>query len=443
MALFGILSLGVYREGFPGIPTDLISAAWVASGAASVSFAALAILPWILWKDTVRVTGFLWTYALAAAVAASAAIPLTEGLWRPASRLTFTLVQLFLRPFVAQMAVYPEILRLGTPRFAVTIADQCSGLEGIGLLLAFSIVWLVLFRDEVRFPHALALVPAGLVCLFLLNAVRIAALILIGDAGARDIAMGGFHSQAGWIAFNSVAFGLCVAARRLPWISAHPARREASVESGSNAAAYLIPFLCILATGMISRAVSGSFEWFYGLRFFAALAALWIFRRAYSSLDWTFGWIAPAAGAAVFALWIALDRFAGVSSATATGMSTALAAAPVGERLAWILVRVLAAVVTVPISEELAFRGFLLRRFIAADFEAVSLRTFTWWSLVASSVLFGLMHGERWLAGTAAGMVYGAILLRRGKMGDAVAAHSTTNLLLAGYVLLFNQWQLW
>jgi exosortase/archaeosortase family protein len=48
--------------------------------------------------------------------------------------------------------------------------------------------------------------------LFLLNAVRIAALILIGNSGARQIALGGFHLQAGWIAFNGVALVFSVAA---------------------------------------------------------------------------------------------------------------------------------------------------------------------------------------------------------------------------------------
>ena len=59
----------------------------------------------------------------------------------------------------------------------------------------------------------------GVVALFLLNAVRLTALILIGDAGAPRIALGGFHSQAGWISFNIVALGLAVAARRVAWIS--------------------------------------------------------------------------------------------------------------------------------------------------------------------------------------------------------------------------------
>jgi len=443
MILFGILSFGLYRQSLHGLPTELVSAAWLLAAAAAIVLAALAVLPWRLWKAIVHATGLLWTYALAAAVAASVATSFTRSLWGPASRVTFGLVRLFLRPFVTDMVVQPEALRLGTHRFTVVISDECSGLEGIGLLLVFAIVWLMLFRREVRFPHALALVPAGLVSLFLLNGLRIAALVLIGDAGARDIAIGGFHSQAGWIAFNSVAFGLCVAARHLPWISVDPARRDPPSEHAesraSNVAAYLVPFLCILAAGMISRATSGTFEWFYGLRFCAAVVALWVFRRVYSRLDWSFGWFALIAGAAIFGLWIALDRMSGTH---ATAMPPALAAAPVAERFAWIAVRLLAAVVTVPIAEELAFRGFLLRRFVAADFEAVSLRTFTWFSLIASSVLFGLMHGDRWLAGVAAGMVYGAVLLRRGKMGDAVAAHASTNLLLAAYVLIFNQWHL-
>ena len=64
---------------------------------------------------------------------------------------------------------------------------------------------------------------------------------------------------------------------------------------------------------------------------------------------------------------------------------------------------VLAATVTVPIAEELAFRGFLLRRFISPDFEAISFQTFSWFALLASSVIFGLLHGQRWIAGTLAG----------------------------------------
>jgi CAAX prenyl protease-like protein len=104
--------------------------------------------------------------------------------------------------------------------------------------------------------------------------------------------------------------------------------------------------------------------------------------------------------------------------------------------------RVVGAVCTVPIAEELAFRGFLARRLVAVDFERVSFRTFTWVAFIGSSIAFGLMHG-RWLAGTIAGMAYALIVYRRGELGDAVAAHAITNALIAAYVLATGAWLLW
>ena len=139
-------------------------------------------------------------------------------------------------------------------------------------------------------------------------------------------------------------------------------------------------------------------------------------------------------------LWLALDRFTGV---TTSRMPAALAAAHWAVRTAWIAIRVLSAVVTVPIAEELAFRGFLQRRLIAPDFEAVSFRTWTWFSVAASSLAFGAMHGDRWPAGAVAGIIYAAVAIRAGRLSEAVAAHAITNAILAGYVLLLGQWQFW
>src|SRR5688572_3137554 len=65
--------------------------------------------------------------------------------------------------------------------------------------------------------------------------------------------------------------------------------------------------------------------------------------------------------------------------------------------------RTLGSVVAIPIAEELAFRGFLQRRLIAADFEAVPQRSFTWPSLLGSAFAFGAAH-QSLLAGTLAGL---------------------------------------
>src|SRR2546425_434021 len=60
-----------------------------------------------------------------------------------------------------------------------------------------------------------------------------------------------------------------------------------------------------------------------------------------------------------------------------------------------------------------AFRGYLIRKLVSPAFETVRPGHFTWLSFVASSLLFGALHG-RWLAGTLAGMAYAAALYRRG-----------------------------
>jgi CAAX prenyl protease-like protein len=203
----------------------------------------------------------------------------------------------------------------------------------------------------------------------------------------------------------------------------------------------LTPFLAILATAMISRAASGSFEWLYPLRFVAAAAVLWFFRSKYLELDWRFGGFSVMAGCAVFGLWLGLDFLAGAHSSSA--LAAGLATLPSPARITWLVFRTIAAVVTVPIAEELAFRGFLIRRLTSADFESLSPRHFTYIAVLVSSVGFGLLHGDRWLAGTLAGLIYAVVFLRRGRIGDAVVAHATTNALLAARVLLGGKWDLW
>jgi CAAX prenyl protease-like protein len=256
----------------------------------------------------------------------------------------------------------------------------------------------------------------------------------------RRHAWGGFHSQAGWIAFNGVALSLACTAHRVPWLSSR--RTLVSVDEAENpTAAYLVPFLAILAAAMVSRATSGSFEWMYPLRFVAAAGALLLFWRKYTGMNWRFGWAAPVVGGLVFILWIGLDRIAGTHSGS--GFAASLAALPIATRIVWLMFRTCAAVITVPIAEELAFRGFLLRRLLSADFESVSLQRWSFLAVALSSVTFGLLHGDRWIAGTIAGILYASAQKWRGRIGDAVVAHAVTNGLISVWVLWGGHWSLW
>ena len=332
-------------------------------------------------------------------------------------------------------------MTIGGPTFNVTIHAPCAGLEGTALMLVFSVAWLWFFRRDFRFPRAFLLIPAAMLVMWISNAIRITALILIGVVGSPDIAVGGFHSQAGWIAFNGVALGFAILSLRIPWfIKASPASVQS--EGAHNATvAYLMPICAILAAAMISRAASGDFEWLYPLRFAAAAVVLWLFRRQYAQLDWSVGWFSVAAGGAVFAMWLGLDRLTG--NHTDNGLASGLARWPEPARIAWLVIRTAAAVVTVPIAEELAFRCFMIRRLISRDFQSLGPREYSVAAVLISSLAFGLLHGDRWLAGLGAGFVYAFVFLRRGSTGEAVIAHATTNGLLAAWVLTGGRWFLW
>ena len=148
-----------------------------------------------------------------------------------------------------------------------------------------------------------------------------------------------------------------------------------------------------------------------------------------------------AAGGAVFAMWLGLDRLTGPHSGDA--LASGLAKFPDSARIAWLAVRTAAAVITVPIAEELAFRSFLIRRLMSRTFQSLGAREYSVAAVLISSLAFGALHGDRWLAGFIAGLAYAFVFLRRGSTGDAVVAHATTNALLAAWVLTGSRWFLW
>ena len=433
------LSSLLYPLGVRPLPLAAVVVLWLALAAVAVLCAFLTMAPVVLWRNTARAVGIVWVYAAIAALLGASAMQLSEQLWGPAAGLTFDLVRRILLPIIPTLSADPATRVLGSDRFAIQIADVCSGLEGVGLILVFTAAWLAYFRREYIFPRALILVPIGLVAIFALNVLRIAALMLIGYAGYPEVAVYGFHSEAGWIAFNIVACSIAFLSRRSVWLNRTASMSTAPATADNPTAIYLMPFLSILAAGLVSHAMSGRFETFYPLRLIAGVAVIWIYRHRLAALAWRFSWRGPAVGLAVFLVWIIAAHF----FLRSTGVPGALAAFSPTMRAVWIASRVAATVVTVPVAEELAFRGYLLRRLVADDFESVPYPTVGGFALVGTAVVFGLAHGALWLPGIIAGLGYGLIVMRRGSLGEAVVAHATTNVLVAVAVLGAGMWQLW
>jgi exosortase/archaeosortase family protein len=277
MLLFVRLSSMVFQQNASEAVGNILVLAWGCTGLISLGLAACAIVPVRTWIDIFRSTGDAWIYGLGAALVACILGKLAMNLWVPLSHWTLAVVAMMLRPFVGTLIVDPATMLIGTPSFQVEIAPECSGYEGMGLILAFSSAWLWFFRRQWRFPQALLLIPAAVAIVWVANAARIAGLLLIGNAGAEKIAAGGFHSQAGWIAFNVIAIGTCVLAKRIPALVVDPV---SDAGTANPTAPYLMPFLAILAAAMISRAASSNFECLYPLRVLCgisgAVIGIWI-----------------------------------------------------------------------------------------------------------------------------------------------------------------------
>lgn len=410
--------------------------AWVGVLAFVVVLWLNALAPLQFWLRFVReealsigvasfVAALIWVFAL-----------VTQNLWDPLSAGTFHSAASLLQLFYADVVVEPEYRTLGVGGFVVEIAAVCSGYEGIGLVLIFTAFYLFIFRRDFRFPQSLLLLPLGVVAIWAFNILRIAALIVIGAEISPELALGGFHSLAGWISFVFVTACILLLAHNNSLFAR--STRRTSAPSINFRMALLIPLIVLLSSTLITSALTITVDWWYPLRVVltgCALALLW---QHYRNIPFRVTWFAVAIGVLVFLLWLLLVPDDPVASAITDQQ---LHEVPPSLMIAWLVFRTLGAVITVPLAEELAFRGYLFELTGAGD-NASHRSRFPWFALILSSVLFGLMHGA-WLAGLLAGAAFGLVRCYRGNVFDAFVAHATTNGLLSIYVLTTGNWSLW
>lgn len=107
-----------------------------------------------------------------------------------------------------------------------------------------------------------------------------------------------------------------------------------------------------------------------------------------------------------------------------------------------ITVRLLGLALVVPLMEELFWRGFLMRFFIAEPFQKVPIGTYTRSSFIIVTLAFVAAHPE-----IVAALVWGAainvLLYRTKNLWACMAMHATTNALLGAYILATGSWHLW
>jgi CAAX prenyl protease-like protein len=212
---------------------------------------------------------------------------------------------------------------------------------------------------------------------------------------------------------------------------------------------YVAPFLVFLAFLAVDRFLPFGVEWNYAIRFAVIFTLLvWLSRRV---ISWRFtNFIGSAVlGVVVFAVWVGPDilwpayRQSWLFSNSIVGAPKSSLPAGIKVSAMFILFRVLASVVNVPILEELFWRGWLMRWLIAKDFQKVPLGAYQAQSFWVVAVLFASEHGSYWDVGLIAGILYNWWMIRTKSLADCILSHAVTNACLAAYVLTRDQWQYW
>jgi exosortase E/protease (VPEID-CTERM system) len=361
-----------------------------------------------------------------------------QQFWEPLAAATFAMTYYILQPIHPNIQYYPEEGIIGTHNFLVHIAPQCSGYEGTALVITFVTLYIFVFRRNLRFPAVFLLYTIGAAAVYVLNSVRIAALILIGHYSTAEDAARAFHSQAGWTLFTLLSIGLLLVSRAIPAFNRLQGETGTVVTSRS-AFALLLPFLVFLGSGLVVWTLSGDGHRAAVGGLIPTLAVLWRYRATYRQMRWSCSWWSVLIGVAVFVVWVVLadgdlkaERYEHIPWLEGAG----------GLVLVWIFLRVIVSVLIAPVVEELAFRGYLLRKLASADFESVPIGAFTFTSLAASSLLFGFLH-QNWIAGTIAGFAYAVAQWQGRSIGSAVVAHGVSNGLIGATVVFGSRWELW
>jgi CAAX prenyl protease-like protein len=154
-------------------------------------------------------------------------------------------------------------------------------------------------------------------------------------------------------------------------------------------------------------------------------------------------------GVLIFVLWIAPDllfpayrhSFLFDNALVGAARSTLPEAARHDVPVLWL--RSLRAVIIVPMAEELFWRGWLMRRVIANDFERVPLGTYSAGSFWIVALLFASEHGPYWDVGLAAGIIFNVWMIRTKSLGDLILAHAVANACLCVYVIAAGRWEYW
>lgn len=378
------------------------------------------------WRAFLHQAGPALAVVLVAGGLAPALAVRLQPIWQieTISDLTFRAVSFLVEALGYDLYVDSVRKHIGEEDFIISVAPACSGIEGIALVTIFVSLYLWLFRSELRFPRALLLYPIGVAASVALNVVRIAVLLLIGIEGQPELAVGGFHSHAGWLMFTIVALGIIMVARRVPALHRAPVARTAAAAPlpplwRDPVAARILPFAVFMLTAVAAPAISQNPAMLYPIRVILLAAAVAMIWPALRDIVWR---VAPSswlAGILVGLLWVLIP----VAPAEGPPPYGTLSG---GLVVLWFLFRGIGTILLVPLVEELFFRDYLEGRLRGAPVDGPAPLMRVIMAAMITAGLFALLH-DRWVEAFLAGLIFSVVARRQGRITDAIAAHAAAN----------------
>ncbi len=215
----------------------------------------------------------------------------------------------------------------------------------------------------------------------------------------------------------------------------------------------VVPFvLFVLLTALQGQFGVQSHYWIYALKTLLVGGIVIFLAPKVMEMRLSFSWEAVWIGVGIFLVWVFADPYypkvdelwARISGKPMVATHIWNPFADCSVAMAWLAVgfRFVGSVCVVPLVEEVFYRSFFYRFIIREKFLEVPLTRFSAVHFCIVSVVFGLVH-QQWVAGIFCGMAYQWLVIRKGRLGDAILAHAITNLLLGAWVVCFRAWNFW
>lgn len=207
---------------------------------------------------------------------------------------------------------------------------------------------------------------------------------------------------------------------------------------------YLLPLLVFVVLGASQGMAENSpiFWSIYSFKIIATAALLWfLFRAHWQEIEGRPDVWSVITGIMVFVLW--LVHYEIFSKNTTPAFDPHVFESPAMMALA-LGIRMIGAVLLVPLLEEIVWRSFIMRWLIKEDFLSVRLGSYTFFSFWLTVFSFMLVHPMwQWSVAAFAGFAYGFYLVRTRNLWGCIVAHAVTNLGISLYAIFTGTWGLW